>query len=515
MRLMRRMAAAIIPVVLAAAAWAAPAADPREQGLAEAKAGRWHLAVAPLEQVIRTNPGAADAEVWRTLARAYLRQSRTGDAVDAADRGLKALGDDAWLLQTKSDALGRMRRADEAADAARRAEKLQWKGAAPAGKTPVIPPFSGSWRVIAGPGDGAHAGLAARWAWDFAKVNEAGLEQDPKARDKRKNESYFAWDQPVLAPADGEVVFVESGVPDNILSGTSNDRFPLGNHLVIRHASGELSYLGHLKKGSVTVKAGDTVKTGEAIARSGNSGAIVQPQIHYALLAQWDPALCVAAAFTVTPGGAGIQPKKAQLVTGAVAGAIAAPGGAAVSSTLAGAAASSTLAAAAGSATTIIVADEKKEKSRTKTGDEKPAADGGGVSVGAPPIPPPAAAIGGAAALGAGAGALSGLLKGGGGSAKPDAPSQPPEKPADTKPGNPENSNSNRPETDKGNNAAQEGQQAGQQGDPGTNAPSQQANANAQQNVGQQGQQAGQQAGQQGGQQAGQQAGHGANAAPK
>ena len=58
----------------------------------------------------------------------------------------------------------------------------------------------------------------------------------------------------------------------------------LGNHVIIRHADGTFSALGHLKQGSVTVKAGDTVKADQVVAAVGNSGTSMFPHLHYQLM---------------------------------------------------------------------------------------------------------------------------------------------------------------------------------------------------------------------------------------
>ena len=57
-----------------------------------------------------------------------------------------------------------------------------------------------------------------------------------------------------------------------------------GNHLIIDHGNGEYSFLAHLRKGSIRVKAGERVKGGDKIAECGNSGRTTAPHLHYDLI---------------------------------------------------------------------------------------------------------------------------------------------------------------------------------------------------------------------------------------
>ena len=71
---------------------------------------------------------------------------------------------------------------------------------------------------------------------------------------------------PVVAPADGEVVF----------ASTSNG---YGNLLVIDHGYGIKTRYGHLSQ--ILVKAGEHVHRGEKVALSGNTGRSTGPHVHY------------------------------------------------------------------------------------------------------------------------------------------------------------------------------------------------------------------------------------------
>lgn len=54
-----------------------------------------------------------------------------------------------------------------------------------------------------------------------------------------------------------------------------------GNHIIIRHEDGSSAYYWHLKKDGVIVHAGDTVKQGQIIGYSGNTGYSAFPHLHF------------------------------------------------------------------------------------------------------------------------------------------------------------------------------------------------------------------------------------------
>ena len=50
---------------------------------------------------------------------------------------------------------------------------------------------------------------------------------------------------------------------------------------MIKHNENTFSILGHLKQNSIGVKVGDIVKSGDVIARCGNSGYTTDPHLHF------------------------------------------------------------------------------------------------------------------------------------------------------------------------------------------------------------------------------------------
>jgi len=119
-----------------------------------------------------------------------------------------------------------------------------------------------------------------RFAFDFLGIGEDGK---TRKGDGTKNEDYYAFGREVLAPADGIVTDVITGVRDNV-PGSMNPYSVLGNAVFIQHSEYEVSVIAHLKSGSIKVKEGQEVKRGEVVGLCGNSGNSSEPHIHYHLM---------------------------------------------------------------------------------------------------------------------------------------------------------------------------------------------------------------------------------------
>jgi len=151
-------------------------------------------------------------------------------------------------------------------------------------KTVLSLPFKGRWFVSWG-GDSKelnyhHDVPSQRFAFDFLGIGEDGK---TRKREGTKNEDYYAFGREVLAPADGVVTDVITGVRDNI-PGSMNPYSALGNAVFIQHSKHEVSMIAHLEFGSTRVKRGQKVKRGEVIGLCGNSGNSSEPHLHYHLM---------------------------------------------------------------------------------------------------------------------------------------------------------------------------------------------------------------------------------------
>ena len=56
---------------------------------------------------------------------------------------------------------------------------------------------------------------------------------------------------------------------------------PAGNHVVLDLGHGEYALLAHMQRGSVRVRVGDRVRTGDVLGLTGNSGNSSEPHLHF------------------------------------------------------------------------------------------------------------------------------------------------------------------------------------------------------------------------------------------
>jgi hypothetical protein len=107
------------------------------------------------------------------------------------------------------------------------------------------------------------------------------------AGDGARNEDHFAFGEEILAVADGTVVFVRDGMPEE----TPNEppvavRQPLdygGNEVVLELAPGVYAFYAHLQPGSIRAQVGEAVTTGQVLGLLGNTGNSTAPHLHFEL----------------------------------------------------------------------------------------------------------------------------------------------------------------------------------------------------------------------------------------
>ncbi|HEX4586948.1 MAG TPA: M23 family metallopeptidase [Mycobacterium sp.] len=110
--------------------------------------------------------------------------------------------------------------------------------------------------------------------------------------DKTKPDSYPGFGADIHAVADGHVVAVVDGLPDQV-PGKNPTGLPLdqyaGNHIVQDLGDGNYALYAHLKTGSIKVNVGDRLSSGQVIALLGNSGNSDGPHLHFHVMSTPDP----------------------------------------------------------------------------------------------------------------------------------------------------------------------------------------------------------------------------------
>ena len=173
---------------------------------------------------------------------------------------------------------------------------LDLAGVAVAEKPIVIsPPMRGDgWLAANGPANasghrramipvegGAH--IAQRFAIDWVQIwPEGGTFKG----DRLDNKNYRCYGAEALAVADGVVVAVKDGIPENV-PGVNSRAVPItletvgGNHVILDIGGGRYAFYAHLQPGKIPVKLGDKVKRGQVVGLVGNSGNSTEPHLHF------------------------------------------------------------------------------------------------------------------------------------------------------------------------------------------------------------------------------------------
>ena len=111
---------------------------------------------------------------------------------------------------------------------------------------------------------------------DLIALNRWGLRADGLT--PTDPQRYVIFGRPVIAPCAGQIIVAIDGLPD--MQVPQVDRAHLaGNHVILRCTDADI-LLGHFRKGSVRVRVGQTLATGDAIAQVGNSGNTSEPHLH-------------------------------------------------------------------------------------------------------------------------------------------------------------------------------------------------------------------------------------------
>ncbi|MFI0110870.1 M23 family metallopeptidase [Streptomyces globisporus] len=193
---------------------------------------------------------------------------------------------------------------------------LQARAAEPRGEpgppVEVDPPVTGRWSALNSPADkvpshGTHV-YGQTYAIDIVADPETA-EGEPPARPAfrwfwplfRRNHAFPAFGAPLLAVADATVVRASDGQRDHLsrnsllglvylmliegnIRSIAGARRVIGNHVILDLGDGTYAAYAHVRRGSLRVKAGDTVRAGQRIGSVGNSGNSSEPHLHVHLM---------------------------------------------------------------------------------------------------------------------------------------------------------------------------------------------------------------------------------------
>jgi hypothetical protein len=130
---------------------------------------------------------------------------------------------------------------------------------------------------------------AERFAIDYVQLGPDGRLFNG---DKTKPESYPYFGADVHAVADGPVVAVLDGLPEQVPgtnpTGLTLDQYG-GNHIVQDLGGGNYALYAHLKTGTIKVKPGDRLTAGQVLASLGNTGNSDAPHLHFHVMSTPDP----------------------------------------------------------------------------------------------------------------------------------------------------------------------------------------------------------------------------------
>ena len=122
----------------------------------------------------------------------------------------------------------------------------------------------------------------------------------------------------VLAARDGVVMDIED---DYKAGGTDLEKFlDKANQVRVLHDDGTMTVYAHMELASVRVRPGARVRSGQPLARSGNTGFSTGPHLHFVIQQNTGMELVSVPFRFRQPGGAAVEPAEAMLLSGTLPG---------------------------------------------------------------------------------------------------------------------------------------------------------------------------------------------------
>ncbi len=116
-----------------------------------------------------------------------------------------------------------------------------------------------------------------RFAIDMVKLNENGQFFNNNGED---SSDFISFGDSVFAPCQAVVIKMVDGFPTQKIYAGEDSINPAGNYISLKLSDNQFLFLAHLKANSFAVKMGDTLRSGQFIAFSGNSGNSSFPHLH-------------------------------------------------------------------------------------------------------------------------------------------------------------------------------------------------------------------------------------------
>ena len=124
-----------------------------------------------------------------------------------------------------------------------------------------------------------------RYGLDLVKLNALGNRARGLA--PLRLSDYASYDVAVHSPCTGIVEEAVSDLPDHS-PGSPDPEHISGNHFLLRCGALRV-LLAHLRRGSLAVAPGDSIRAGQLVGRIGNSGNTNEPHLHISAVATGSP----------------------------------------------------------------------------------------------------------------------------------------------------------------------------------------------------------------------------------
>ena len=118
--------------------------------------------------------------------------------------------------------------------------------------------------------------LTQRYALDIMKLNVLGARANGFS--PRSPTDYAIFGETLYSPCDGTISTLVNDLP-NLIPGEKDRKNPAGNHILLGCKGADI-LMAHLLKDSITSQVGSLVRSGDAIAKVGNSGNTGEPHLH-------------------------------------------------------------------------------------------------------------------------------------------------------------------------------------------------------------------------------------------